>query len=121
MMEKYFWISLLFVSIVQLGKIIKLIPVMFNKLFTWLYPLLLIQLFIVNIFCFLNLDSNFIDIFMILQFVFYSFAILGIFSEFKGVLGRIISIPTSFLIVNGTNLLAVYYALSTRLNTSQET
>lgn len=121
MMEKYFWTLLTLVIIVQFGKRIKNSPLILNKLLAWIFTLLLVQLFIVNIFCFLILDSSFIDILMFIQFVFYFFAILGIFSEFKGVLGRIIFIPTSFLIVNAVNLKALYFTLTTGFNSVWET
>jgi len=121
MMETYFWTSFTLVMIVQLGKFIKNSPVMFIKLITWLFPLLLIQLFIVNIFCFLSLDSKFIDTFMFIQFIFYFFAILGIYSEFKGILGRAISVPSSFLTVNIANLQTAYLVLAKGFSATRET
>lgn len=120
-METYFWTLFTFVIIIQIGKIIKIYPLIINKLMSWVFPLLLVQLFIVNIFCFLSLDSSFIDIFMFMQFVFYFFAILGIFSEFKGILGRIISVPSSFLTVNVANLQAAYLVLAKGFSADRET
>lgn len=121
MMVTYFWTLFTLVIIVQFGKIIKIYPLIINKFLSWIFPLLLVQLFIVNIFCFLSLDSNFIDIFMFVQFVFYFFAILGIFSEFRGFLGRVISVPSTFLTVNVANLQAAYLVLVRGFSADRET
>jgi cellulose synthase/poly-beta-1,6-N-acetylglucosamine synthase-like glycosyltransferase len=93
----------------------------FHKVLRWLFPILSIQLFIVNIFCFLNFDSSIVDSFMLVQFTFYFFAILGLYTHLPGLFGKIISLPTYFLVVNAASIRALYLSFTSELETVWET
>lgn len=93
----------------------------FHKVLRWMVPFFLIQLFIVNVYCFLTLNSPLIDMAMLLQFAFYLFGVLGIFTRIPGPLGKLFSFPTYFIVVNAASLKAMYLTLTTDLEATWET
>lgn len=97
------------------------IQLVLHKILRWMFPLYTLQLFLFNIFFFLQFDSYFFDLMMIVQFAFYSFAVLGLFTQLPGVVGKIISFPTYFLVVNVASLRAFYLAITSELEASWET
>ncbi len=93
----------------------------FHKVLRWMVPFFLIQLFLVNVYCFLTLNTPFIDLAMLLQFAFYLFGVLGIFTRIPGPLGKLFSFPTYFIVVNAASLKAMYLTLTTELEATWET
>lgn len=98
-----------------------LLQLFLHKILRWFLPFFLIQLFLVNIYCFLFSDIFYVDILMLFQFVFYFFAILGLFTKIAGKLGRIIYLPTFFLVGNAASLKALYLTLTSDLEATWET
>lgn len=93
----------------------------FHKVLRWMFPIFSIQLFVANIFCFLNFDSTVFDYLMLGQFSFYFFAILGLYTHLPGIIGKIISFPTYFLVVNAASIRALYLSFTSELEPSWET
>lgn len=93
----------------------------FHKVLRWLQPVILMQLFMVNTYCFLAYDNRLIDLLMLAQFVFYFFAVLGLFTRFSGTIGKLLSIPTYFVVVNAASIKALYLTLTTELDATWET
>lgn len=92
-----------------------------HKVLRWLVPVFLIILFIVNLAAFIAGSNPLIDLLMIAQFLCYSAALLGMFWKAPGILGKLISIPTYFVIVNSASLKALYLTLTTDLEATWET
>ena len=98
-----------------------LLQLFFHKVLRWLLPLFLIQFFLVNIVCFLTLDSLTIDLMMIGQFTFYFLATLGLYTRLPGLFGKALAFPTYFVVVNAASLRALYLTLTAELEATWET
>ena len=92
-----------------------------HKVLRWLVPVFLITLFIVNLAAFIWGHNTLVDILMVAQFLCYSMALLGMLWRPPGILGKIASIPTYFVIVNAASLKALYLTLTTDLEATWET
>ncbi|MDD4976090.1 MAG: glycosyltransferase family 2 protein [Bacteriovorax sp.] len=92
-----------------------------HKVLRWLIPLFLIFLFAANMTLFISSNNMGVDILLGMQLLFYLAALLGMLWKPPGVLGKIISIPTYFVIVNTASLRALYLTLATDLEAIWET
>ena len=92
-----------------------------HKVLRWLVPLFLIILFVVNLTSFILNQNMLADLLMVAQFLCYSAALLGMLWRPPGVFGKIISIPTYFVIINTASLRALYLTLTTDLEATWET
>ncbi len=98
-----------------------LVQLFCHKGMRWLLPLFLLQLFMVNIYCFLVFAHPVYDLTMLLQFVFYFLAILGLFTKVSGTFGKLIYLPTYFLVGNAASVKALYLTLTSELEATWET
>ena len=92
-----------------------------HKVLRWLMPVFLILLFLVNLLSFIfdnNLATNYL---MLAQSICYSIAFLGMLWKPPGIIGKVFSIPTYFVIVNAASLKALYLTLTTDLEATWET
>lgn len=92
-----------------------------HKVLRWLMPVFLILLFIANLLSFIFIHNPVTDSLMMAQFICYTFALLGIVWKPTGVVGKIFSIPTYFVIINAASLKALYLTLTTDLEATWET
>lgn len=92
-----------------------------HKVLRWLMPIFLITLFIVNLASFIMNHNVLADILMVAQFLCYAAALLGMLWKPPGLIGKIISIPTYFVIINTASLRALYLTLTTDLEATWET
>jgi cellulose synthase/poly-beta-1,6-N-acetylglucosamine synthase-like glycosyltransferase len=92
-----------------------------HKVLRWLMPVFLILLFIINLLSFILNHNAAADCLMIAQFICYGFALLGMKWKFPGLIGKVFSIPTYFLIVNAASLKALYLTLTKDLEATWET
>ncbi len=92
-----------------------------HKVLRWLMPIFLFMLFVANLASFIMNHNILADMLMIAQFLCYSAALLGMLWKPPGILGKIISIPTYFVIVNTASLRALYLTLTTDLEATWET
>ena len=75
-----------------------------HKLLRWLVPYFLIALFVLNLLLF---EHPLYRVALVLQTVFYGFALMGYLFQKKGKAPRIIGIPFSFCLVNLAALVGV--------------
>lgn len=92
-----------------------------HKVLRWLMPVTLISIFITNLALFIFGQNFLADMLMVAQFMCYALALLGMMWRPGGILGKIISIPTYFVIVNAASLKALYLTLTTDLEATWET
>lgn len=92
-----------------------------HKVLRWLMPVFLILLFIINLLSFILNHNTAADCLMIAQFICYGFALLGMKWKLPGLIGKVLSIPTYFLIVNAASLKALYLTLTKDLEATWET
>ncbi|MBC7428220.1 MAG: glycosyltransferase family 2 protein [Bacteriovorax sp.] len=92
-----------------------------HKVLRWLMPIFLFILFVVNLISFIMNHNLIADVLMIAQFLCYAAALLGMLWKPPGILGKMISIPTYFVIVNAASLKALYLTLTTDLEATWET
>ena len=92
-----------------------------HKVLRWLMPIFLILLFAANLFSFIFNHNIAADLLMIAQIVCYFLAIVGLIWSPSGIVGKIISIPTYFVVVNAASLKALYLTLTTDLEATWET
>lgn len=92
-----------------------------HKVLRWLVPVFLILLFITSTLGVLLVSNVEIQLLFLAQIICYTFAILGIFIQIPGAVGKVLSIPTYFLIVNSASLKALYLTLTTELEATWET
>ena len=92
-----------------------------HKVLRWLMPIFLIILFITNLASFIMNHNILADILMVTQFMCYSTALLGMLWKPSGLIGKIISIPTYFVIINSASLRALYLTLTADLEATWET
>ena len=92
-----------------------------HKVLRWLMPIFLIILFISNLASFIMNNNVMADLLMVAQFLCYSAALLGMLWKPPGIIGKLISIPTYFVIVNTASLRALYLTLTTDLEATWET
>lgn len=92
-----------------------------HKVLRWLMPITMILIFISNLMIFIFGQNMMADFLMIAQFLCYALALLGMMWKPKGLLGKMISIPTYFVIVNAASLKALYLTLTTDLEATWET
>ncbi|MGZ3787733.1 MAG: glycosyltransferase family 2 protein [Bacteriovorax sp.] len=92
-----------------------------HKVLRWLMPLVLILLFSANYYVFTSNQNMAFDILMISQVLCYLTALLGILWKPSGTLGKIISVPAYFLIINTASFSALYLTLVSDLEATWET
>ena len=92
-----------------------------HKVLRWLMPILLIIFFIVNLFGFVFQNNMIVDFLMAAQFCCYFLALLGMIWKPSGILGKLISIPTYFAVVNCASLRALYLTFTSDLAATWET
>ncbi|MBC7713435.1 MAG: glycosyltransferase family 2 protein [Rhizobacter sp.] len=92
-----------------------------HKVLRWLMPIFLFFLFIANLASFIMNHNMVADILMVAQFLCYAAALLGMLWKPPGILGKIVSIPTYFVIINTASLRALYLTLTTDLEATWET
>lgn len=92
-----------------------------HKVLRWLMPIFLIMLFISNLASFIMNKNIMADLLMVAQFLCYLAALLGMLWKPPGIIGKLISIPTYFVIVNTASLRALYLTLTTDLEATWET
>lgn len=92
-----------------------------HKVLRWLMPVFLILLFIVNLLSFIFNHNMAADLLMMAQFICYAIALLGIMWKPPGIIGKVFSIPTYFVIINAASLKALYLTLTTDLEATWET
>lgn len=92
-----------------------------HKVLRWLMPVFLILLFLTNLLSFIFSHNPVIDFLMMAQFICYSMAILGMTWKPTGIIGKICSIPTYFVIINAASLKALCLTLTTDLEATWET
>lgn len=92
-----------------------------HKVLRWLMPIFLIMLFISNLASFIMNNNVMADLLMVAQFICYSAALLGMLWKPPGIIGKLISIPTYFVIVNTASLRALYLTMTSELEATWET
>lgn len=92
-----------------------------HKVLRWLMPVFLILLFVVNLLAFILNDNVAVNYLMMAQFFCYALAFSGMLWKPPGVVGKIFSIPTYFVIINAASLKALYLTLTTDLEATWET
>lgn len=92
-----------------------------HKVLRWLMPVFLILLFIVNLLSFIFNHNMAADLLMMAQFICYAIALLGMMWKPPGIIGKVFSIPTYFVIINAASLKALYLTLTTDLEATWET
>jgi cellulose synthase/poly-beta-1,6-N-acetylglucosamine synthase-like glycosyltransferase len=92
-----------------------------HKVLRWLMPIFLIFLFFLNLASFIFNHNVLTDALMVAQLLCYFTAVFGILWKAPGILGKIISIPTYFLVVNMASLKALYLTLTKDLEATWET
>ena len=92
-----------------------------HKVLRWLMPVFLILLFIFNFIAFFFNPSALVHFLMMGQFVCYTIALLGMMWKPPGILGKVFSIPTYFLVINAASMKALYLTLTTDLEATWET
>lgn len=92
-----------------------------HKVLRWLMPIFLLLLFCANLISIIMSQNLILEMLMVSQLVCYLLAILGMFWKPAGVVGKMISIPTYFVIVNSASLRALYLTLTTDLEATWET
>lgn len=92
-----------------------------HKVLRWLMPITLLLLLVTNLLLFIFGQNLLADLLLIAQSICYALALLGMFWRPSGILGKMISIPTYFVIVNAASLKALYLTLTTDLEATWET
>lgn len=92
-----------------------------HKVLRWLMPVFLILLFIANLLSFIFNHNAAADMLMMAQFFCYAIALIGMKWKPPGIIGKIFSIPTYFVIINAASLKALYLTLTTDLEATWET
>lgn len=92
-----------------------------HKVLRWLMPVFLILLFFVNLLSFLINHNMAADYLLLVQSACYSIAFLGMIGKPPGIMGKVFSIPTYFVILNAASLKALYLTLTTDLEATWET
>lgn len=92
-----------------------------HKVLRWLMPVFLILLFVFNFIALFFNPSALVHFLMMGQFVCYTIALLGIMWKPPGILGKVFSIPTYFLVINAASMKALYLTLTTDLEATWET
>lgn len=92
-----------------------------HKVLRWLMPIFLLLLLVTSLFCSLTHTNLYLDLFLLAQLVCYTLAIAGIFFKPKGLIGKLISVPTYFVVLNAASLKALYLTLTTDLEATWET
>jgi cellulose synthase/poly-beta-1,6-N-acetylglucosamine synthase-like glycosyltransferase len=95
-----------------------------HKVLRWIMPLLLITFFFlstVSTFTQETTGQSFVTFIWVAQILFYSMAALATLIPIKGVVGKIISIPLYFVVLNIASLRALYMTMTTELEATWET
>lgn len=92
-----------------------------HKVLRWLMPITMILIFVSNLMIFIFGQNMMADLLMVAQFLCYALALLGMMWKPRGLVGKVMSIPTYFVIVNAASLKALYLTLTTDLEATWET
>lgn len=92
-----------------------------HKVLRWLMPIFLILLFMATLTISVTNINPIIFFLLISQLFCYTFALIGLWYKPPGIMGKIFSIPTYFLIVNFASLVALYLTLTKDLEATWET
>lgn len=92
-----------------------------HKVLRWLMPVFLLLLFVLNgIFVVYN-NHSFFNFLMAAQLICYALAFLGMKWKIPGIVGKLASIPTYFVVVNAASLRALYLTMTQDLEATWET
>ena len=92
-----------------------------HKILRWLQPIFFILILIATLYQYIFANSELITLFILVQFIFYIIAIVGLFFKIPGTLGKILNIPTYFIVVNAASLNALYLTFTSKLEATWET
>lgn len=92
-----------------------------HKVLRWLVPIFLMVLFFTNLIALIITQSWLANTLMGAQVICYSLALVGMWWKPPGIVGKIISVPTYFLVVNAASLKALYLTLTAELDATWET
>ncbi|MDO9181224.1 MAG: glycosyltransferase family 2 protein [Bacteriovorax sp.] len=92
-----------------------------HKVLRWLMPIFLILLFLISLVDSLINHQPIMLAFFLVQVLCYFIAVYGIILRPVGIVGKIVSIPTYFVVVNGASLTALYLTLTKDLEATWDT
>lgn len=92
-----------------------------HKVLRWLMPIFLAALLLITTINYFINPSSFVNFFFYSQFICYFLAILGLIWKIPTKIGKVLSIPTYFLVVNLASLKALYLTFTQKLEATWET
>lgn len=108
-------------KLVKSGELLAVFQLVSHKVMRWLMPVFFIALFILSGLLALQQSSSFISLFFSIQAFCYIMAIIGIRLRSGGMIGKLLSIPSYFVVVNAASLVALYKTMTSKLESTWET